>query len=423
MRKILLGCTAVVAGAIGFSNIHAAMAQTADLSPGSVKVRLNGRVNWYAGIESSSLDNIDGTKTSTDNFYGYFRLYPGFDGVAANGLHYGAAAEIRENSGQSASDETMFVHQAYGYLGLPDLGQISFGSQNGPNVIFQTGTFEGFNDGGWNGDIEAMIPASAEALYPWADGSSDYSESTDKVVYLSPTVKGFQFALGFTPNKSSLNYAPSVTSSPTLIAGGQPRNLLDIGGQYTQNFGPIGIQVGLDYSTAGQVAYTGGATTQASNFHNLNIFQGGLTATYGGLTVGGNAVYGNYTVEDSWDIGLEPQGGTPGVAWLVGAQYATGPFTVGTQFFHFTQTGALPGGVDAGSGATMTSDGLSSGQQQNTGVSVGGTYTIVPGVDLFVDYLYGTREQGGYDFATGNVGTEHNTVQSQLFGFGTQIQW
>ncbi|MCB8882739.1 porin [Acidisoma cellulosilytica] len=425
MRKILLGCTAVIAGVIGYASINAAMAQSdASQAPGSIKVRLNGRVNWYAGVESSSLDNIGGTKTSTDSFYGYLRLYPGFDGVAANGLHYGAASEIRENSGESASSETLYVHQAYGYLGLPQLGQISFGSQNGPNVLFQTGTFEGFNDGGWNGDIEAMVPESAIPEYGWADGNSNYSESTDKIVYLSPTISGFQFAVGFTPNKNAGNFSPAITSSPTAISGGQPRNLIDVGGQYTNTFGPVGVQAGLDYSYAGQVAYTGPAETNSVNsYHDLSIVQGGITVSYAGFTVGGNSEYGNFNVADSYDIDLAPSGGSKAVGWLVGAQYTTGPVVVGASFFRLNQTGDLPGGVDAGSGATITSDGLSTGQQQNTGVAVGGTYTLVPGVSLFVDYLYGTRQQGGYDFSTGNAGVDHNTAQAQLFGFGTQIQW
>ena len=37
----------------------------------------------------------------------YVRLYPGFDGVSANGLRYGASAEIRENFG--AADRTFAV--------------------------------------------------------------------------------------------------------------------------------------------------------------------------------------------------------------------------------------------------------------------------------------------------------------------------
>ena len=170
MRTWLLGSVALLAAIGGLAATRPAMAQTApsaaSLSPGSVTVRLNGRVNWYAGIEASSLDDNTetGEKTSTTNFVGYLRLYPGFDGVAANGLHYGAAAEIRINGGQNASDETLYVYQAYGYFGLPQIGQISFGQQNGPTTIFETGTFEGFNDGGWNGDIEGMIPTAANPV-------------------------------------------------------------------------------------------------------------------------------------------------------------------------------------------------------------------------------------------------------------------
>ncbi len=174
MRKLLLGCAATLTGMIGYAGLDGAHAQTAatNLSPGQITVRLNGRVNWYAGIESSSLDSTSSTgqKTSTDSFLGYMRLYPGFDGVAANGLHYGAAAEIRMNSGSSASSETLYVFQAYGYLGLPQLGQVSFGQQNGPAVLFETGFFEGFNDGGWNGDIEGMVPSAANPVYAEPDG-------------------------------------------------------------------------------------------------------------------------------------------------------------------------------------------------------------------------------------------------------------
>ena len=426
MRKLLLGCAATLTGMIGYAGLDGAHAQTAatNLAPGQISVRLNGRVNWYAGIESSSLDSNSSTgeKTSTDSFLGYMRLYPGFDGVAANGLHYGAAAEIRINSGQSASSETLYVFQAYGYLGLPQLGQISFGQQNGPSVLFETGFFEGFNDGGWNGDIEGMVPAAANPVYPFPDSGSAYDQATDKIVYLSPTLSGFQFALGFTPNQTAMNYSPAITSSATPISGGQPRNMIDIGGQYTNTFGPLGFQVGADYTTAGQVANTGDPEG-VTGYKNMSIFTGGATVTYDGLTIGGNAVTGAFNMADGFTFQLEPDGGSKAIGFLGGAQYAIGPVVVGASYYHFTQTGDLPGGIDSGSGATITSAGLTTGQQQNTGVAAGLTYTLVPGVNLFADYLYGVREQGGYNFETGNAGTEHNQVQSQLFGVGTQIQW
>jgi outer membrane protein OmpU len=426
MKKLLLGCAATLTGLIGYAGIDAAMAQTApSASPGTVTVRLNGRVNWYAGIESSSVDNnsATGTKGSTDNFLGYLRLYPGFDGVAANGLHYGAAAEVRMNGGQSASDETLYVFQAYGYFGLPQLGQISFGQENGPSVIFETGTFEGFNDGGWNGDIEGMIPSVANPVYPFPDSGSQYDQATSKIVYLSPTLAGFQFAFGFTPNQTAENDTDAPTSVTSAIIGGQPRNLLDIGGQYTQTFGPLGLQVGADYTNAGQVAGTGGYANGPTGYKNLSILSGGATVTVAGFTFGGNSSYGAFNMADGDTYQLEPDGGSKAIGWLAGAEYTMGPVVFGGSFFRFTQTGDLPGGIDAGSGATITPAGLSTGQQQNDGIAAGATYTLVPGVSLFADYLYGMRQQGGYDFQTGNAGTASNNVQSQLFGVGTQIQW
>jgi hypothetical protein len=429
MRKWLLGGVALVAG-IGITAVRPALAQTApstsSLAPGSISVRLNGRVNWYAGIEASSLDNnsATGEKTSTTNFLGYLRLYPGFDGVAANGLHYGAAAEIRINGGESGSDETLYVFQAYGYLGLPQLGQVSFGQQNGPSVIFETGTFEGFNDGAWNGDIEGMIPTAANPVYPFPDSGAQYDQATDKLVYLSPNFSGLQFAVGFTPNQTASNYTDAPTSVATPIIGGQPRNLIDVGGQYTKTFGPVGVQLGVDYTTAGQVAYTGTEPTAVpTNYHDLNILGGGATVTFAGFTIGGSSYYGSYNLANGDTFDLEPDGGSNAIAWMAGAEYTAGPLVVGGSFFRTTQTGDLPGGIDAGSGATITAAGLTTGQQQNDGVAAGATYTLVPGVSLFVDYLYGIRQQGGYDFQTGNAGTANNYVQSQLFGVGTQIQW
>jgi outer membrane protein OmpU len=425
MRKLLLAGVAVLTGIGGAGCITSALAQTLpNASPGSITVRLNGRVNWYAGIEGSTLDNnsFTGEKTSTDNFLGYLRLYPGFDGVAANGLHYGAAAEIRMNGGQSASAETLYVFQAYGYLGLPELGQISFGQENGPSVLFETGTFEGFNDGGWNGDIEGMIPGAAIAVYPFPDSGSAYDQASSKIVYLSPTFSGFQFAVGFTPNQTAENFTPAVTSSATPISGGMPRNLIDIGGQYTKTFGGFGVQIGLDYTNAGQVANTGDPEGVAG-YKDLSIVSGGVTISYAGFTVGGNSSYGAFNMADGDTFQLEPDGGTAAVGWLAGAMYTTGPLVVGASFFRFNQTGDLPAGIDPGSGATITSNGLTTGQQQNTGVAAGLTYTLVPGVNLFADYLYGVRQQGGYDFASGNAGVDNNRVQSQLFGVGTQIQW
>ncbi len=353
-------------------------------------------------------------KTTTDNFLGYLRLFPGFDGVAANGLHYGAAAEIRINGGATAGDETLFVHQAYGYFGLPKLGQVSFGQENGPVVLFETGTFEGFNDGGWWGDLPAIVPENAEPVYPFVDNGG-LSQETNKIVYLSPTIAGFQFAVGFEPNHTAENYTDAPTSTPSPITGGMPHNLIDVGGQYHPDLRPRRHSDRRRLHQPGQVAYTG--STPAVGYKNLNMFSGGATATIAGVTVGGNVVYGAFNQVSGYTFQLEPDGGNAAIGTLFGAQYTVGPIVVGGSVFRFQTTGDIPGGGDS---AYINSSGLTVGQQVNNGLALGGTYTLVPGVSLFVDYDYGWRKQGGLDFSDLEAGPDNNYVQAQLFGVGTQ---
>ncbi len=122
MRKLLLAGVAVLGGWAGVGVAGAqtftdTAGQTALPAPGTVTVRLNGRLTFYAAVISDrDVDNnASGTATGTVNaatgqgtasgrnkqatytFGDFARLYPGFDGVAANGLKYGASLEIRQD--------------------------------------------------------------------------------------------------------------------------------------------------------------------------------------------------------------------------------------------------------------------------------------------------------------------------------------
>jgi hypothetical protein len=73
-------------------------------TPGTIVTHLNGRVEVNVSANFSNLDrgvNANGTpngfKVNPVGIGSFFRLYPGFDGVAANGLRYGASVELREN--------------------------------------------------------------------------------------------------------------------------------------------------------------------------------------------------------------------------------------------------------------------------------------------------------------------------------------
>jgi len=108
-------------------------------------------------------------------------------------------------------------------------------------------------------------------------------------------------------------------------------------------------------------------------------------------------------------LALQPKGGVNANAWLVGAQYATGPLTVGASYYVYQSQGSpLTVGI---------------AQRVERGLAIGGNYTLAPGLVMYLSYLYGTRHQGDFNFATGTTGAAFNDVKTQLIGLGTVVKW
>src|SRR6185437_6477608 len=106
---------------------------------------LTGKVAVQAG-------NPQTNKLANYGVYSYFRLYPGFDGIAANGLRYGASVEIRQDgnyatgggiygsqSANTAAQGRLYVRRAWGYAGTDKLGIVRFGATDGPSDLFMVG--------------------------------------------------------------------------------------------------------------------------------------------------------------------------------------------------------------------------------------------------------------------------------------------
>ncbi|HTU53332.1 MAG TPA: porin [Acetobacteraceae bacterium] len=439
MRKLLLTTAAVLGGTVAIAT--GAMAQTAastsaivgTTAPNSFKVHLDGRINWYAGVESSSADNQFGYKSDPYQFQGYIRLYPGFDAVAANGLKYGVASEIRmpgatfsgasTSPGSTSGKETLYWFQAWGYVGTDELGTLSFGMQNGPTTNFETGTFEGFNDGAWNGDVPGFIPGDAYPDFPFSDVGP--LQTGNKIVYMSPTWAGFQFGLSFEPNTDNLWNAQcsvagstcnNLSASPDYLDQDRFRNLLDVGAQYTGTFGPVGVQVGGGWVGSQNVNYNGLGTAASptvapagTEYNGLSVGQVGATVTFAGFTVGGNLTYGN----QDGVYALQPRGGVNEIAWMGGVQYGIGPWIVGASYF---RTNFAGGWTSATVGVART--------ETDQGIAAGATYTLTPGLAVYLSYLYGQRHQLGYDFYTSDTGTPTgNNTRAQVFALGTVLKW
>ncbi len=423
-------------------------------APGTVTVRFGGHLNFYAASITDSGDRALGSKQSGTEFGSYIHLSPTVDGVAANGLRYGVYTDFwTEHSGapgvvngagggsvSSISNDvrynsTLYIRHGWAYIGLPKLGTLRFGT-DGVTTLFQTGTFENFNDGGWNGDVPDMISANAAPIWPFAAVGNQYAPT--KITYLSPQVYGFELGASYEPSTSSSDIFDQCNTAgsgcarlaSSNVAGdlARRRNTISAEMRYRNTFGAWGVAAEVGYTGSGTVsADTGGLSgsaltsfNAAPRYRGWDIGIGGIAITYGGLTVGGHIQGGNYNGQ--W--GQAPDGSAPALAWLVGTSYTDGPIIVGASFFQYNSAGNSYGFTGAPTPAQAHV-----GQERDRGVAVGGTYTITAGVSLFLDYLWGDRHENGYDLLNGATTygtanpTQNNSTRAQLIGFGTQIRW
>ena len=178
----------------------------ANPTPGTIVVHFNGKVQVdFAGLWSS-VDNhlvtatpqpeignattvpsatslagilgnngVGSVKVQPQDFFSFARIYAGGDGMATNGLRYGAAIEVRQNftgqissnasSGASgyASLETLYVRRAFTYVAGDNWGILRMGQADGLIGIFDNGvtTFQFLPTGNLNGgDLQGTFPSN-----------------------------------------------------------------------------------------------------------------------------------------------------------------------------------------------------------------------------------------------------------------------
>lgn len=441
--------TASVPGANNNNNYQAPAlpGPIANPTPGSIVIHLNARVMLEAGAGFSSVDTVSGPagtfKRSPTSMQSYVRIYPGMDGLAANGLRYGGSIELRENftaqnantgsSGASGytSTETMFVRRAFVYLANDNLGILRMGQADGLIGIFDNGvtTFQNLTPTGVfnGGDLQTMVPFGtiAPPFVFLSQAGNEYGNN--KFVYLSPQIAGFDIGLQYAPTIAN-GFAPcavtavtcaTLSSANTPEAGARVRDQYAAGVRYSGSFGDVGLLAYAAYEGSGHVNYTGtsaeaiaglgtGAapgTTYNGKFNNVGVTSVGAAVTYAGLTVGGNGIFGQM----NGILAPKPEGGANLSAWLVGARYLLGPASIGAAFESMDMQGAV--------GLTGIS------QRHAYAVTAAVTYSIAPGLTAFADYLYQNQKQSGWNFATQTVGASFNNVQNQGFMVGTLVTW
>jgi outer membrane protein OmpU len=424
----------------------------ANPTPGTMVIRLGARVFANASLSYSNLNQVGTDKLYAQQFAVYMRMYPGMDAMAANGLRYGAAFELRTNFGTPTgttganggtgytSTQTVYVRRDFMYVAGDSWGIIRFGQMDGligtyDNGGQTTGVYLSPTGSIVGGDLQSMGVGNAY-MTPFFGAQSGNEYGNTKVVYLSPSLAGFDFGFQYAPNPYN-GYAigaggcasaaggggcPSLSSTATTNGGSfgsRTENQYAIGARYTGVLGGVGILAYGVYMGSGTLNYNGPTTaavlgtaavpgsTYNGRFDGLSLGSFGANITYAGFSVFGNTVFGAV----NGVLAARPQHGVHGVGWVGGVKYVTGPFSIG----------ALYGGYDSQGAQQMT--GFS--QRHENVFYAAATYAVSPGLTAYLDYVYGTRNQSGFNFATGAVSTStaFNHVQSQGVMLGTSVKW
>lgn len=434
------------------TNVGTVPGAVANPTPGTVVIHVNGRVTtelngaWSSlnkgtfpaqtGIAGSTLVPAGNYKLQPQSISTYARIYTGLDAMAANGLRYGGAIEIRENftgqgsstasSGASgySSSQTLFVRRAFGYIAAANLGILRMGQADGLISLYDNGitTFQ-FTPGGnlGGGDLQSVFPTSLQI--PLASGAVQGAEyTTNKLVYLSPQFFGFDFGLQYAPtatngfgNGTGTTYGtvagcpyadsgcPGLSSSSVAGDAAKIVNEFAAGVRYQGSFAGVGVLAYGVYEMSGHTNYAGPVGPQTYNGLGFGNF--GVALTYAGFTVGGNYIGGSVNGQ----LAPKPSGAPNLSGWVAGATYKTGPLTVG-----------VVGEMTDSQGSVVTTGHT---QRHEYAIDAGASYVIAPGMVGFAEYIYQYRRQNGFNFASGSAGTAYNTVQGQGLQVGTTIYW
>jgi len=469
----------------------------ANPTPGTIVIHVNGRVEIDAWGTWSSADSrlvavpgapagtpLSSVKVEPQAIASYARLYFGADGMATNGLRYGAAIELRQNffgqpssaasSGASGytSTETMFVRRAFTYVAGANWGIVRVGQADGIIGIFDNGvtTFQFMTTGNLNGgDLEAGALGSTQVPF-WFLGQAGNEYGNNKFVYLSPQIAGFDFGFQYAPNTSNGNSiggptgggissglalgaaaagaaaagaagtgtginctvantgCPSLSSGPGSLDGARIINQTAVGLRYQGVLGGVGVLAYGAYEFSGHADYTGlspATATTAAGVAAANAYLGNpagskFTGQYDNLSFGSGGIALTYA---GFTVGGNVIGGR------LNGQLALTPaggarevaFLVGAKYV----TGPLVVGIVAERGDYQ-------GAQQMTGITqrrgraidFGAQYTVAPGYAVYAEYMWQDIYQGGVNLITGALGSgANNEIRSQGILLGNVVNF
>ena len=396
-------------------------------APGSVQVNLGARLYssvWFAGTPSGTPGNA---QVTVPQFNTWFQLYPGFDYASPSGIHFGAQAQLWSTSNPNGSGPSVTPgavggsagsanpagglgqlpqwHQAFGYVSSATWGKFWFGTPNGAMTTSAVGTGDDFGTGmffSWY---------STTPYVPWTMGDAyDNYNSTEKIMYTTPTFSGFSGALSYQPSAVGLSWNDgNVNGLNAGNTGLLSRNRIEVAAKYDGTVGIAGVKADVGFVHAG-VEKAGGITTG----QDVNFFNAALELHIAGFELEGSVNSGKYNVavsDGGNTLGPLASGAKGTTSWIAGAGYEAGPIKVGAMYYGVTYDASDLGG-------TLGSTGTISGE------GIGASYKVGPGVVVYLDGITANMTAGNSYYAPNSAkGPGNVTYHPMGLGIGTFFTW
>jgi predicted porin len=294
------------------------------------------------------------------------------DGVAANGMRYGAVFELQMDNVAGGSGTAVDYDELYGFV-KGSWGELRFGQEDHAANLMQVrrpSTLWMGSDDAWD---EFVVQSGTFGSAPYImSGITDGSDAT-KLIYLSPQFMGFDVGASYAPNSGEGERTQLADSTTTFQRDRtSTENQISAALRYRGTFGDVGVQAAMTgyWADAAQLSANGAAL--ATKPQNINAYLAGLVLRAYGFQVGGEYAWGKYNTtvgNGALNPGLDGSN-----HWLVGAVYTIGAFQVGAQYGKGTQD----------NGTSTTGAALSDRTQTYLGLGV--SYTLAPGMTLFANY-------------------------------------
>jgi len=358
MKKILLGSTALIAAGFLAGGVAHADNQ-------KIAVTVGGYYqSAFAVIDQNNDDGEIADHTNPTAFGQDVELIIGGSATFDNGLTAGFQANI-EGNGAGDGSETLDERFVF-FRG--NFGQVRVGSTESARQEFTNFAPGGAGIFGVNTPFFIFAdPGNSSGIFnvhTYDDGLG--SEDSTKIVYFSPDLNGFSFALSYAPSDANQS---QYGGNPRDVSG-QLLDQLAAGMAFAHDFGDFKIRVAGGYEH--YVLDRCGATAAAQNCEDEPAsWHAGGTLTFGKVSVGGGYLHQDVVANDS------AGGGRDRTDFDIGIAYWEAMWGIGVQYGSAEIEGATAG----------VSDDVSFDV-----VEVDGTYILGPGVSVQGAVRFGNFE-------------------------------